>query len=147
MDNESQREILRLHFARIRATRLEKATYVQIHRTRFVFLLIKPYHASCEFILFRCFLTENAGTPYAATVSINDMQYGVGYGTSKKQAKSDAAKATLEILIPEMRSKITADSKTGGSNATKSQDQDLSVSNQKLLLLSLKTFKVFASFT
>jgi microprocessor complex subunit DGCR8 len=27
---------------------------------------------------------ENAATPYAATVSINDMQYGIGYGTSKK---------------------------------------------------------------
>lgn len=74
------------------------------------------------------FFLENAATPYAATVSINDMQYGVGYGTSKKQAKSDAAKATLEILIPEMRSKITADSKSGGANASKSQDQDLSVS-------------------
>lgn len=73
------------------------------------------------------YLLENAATPYQATVSINDMQYGVGYGTSKKQAKSDAAKATLEILIPEMRSKITADSKSG-SNASKSQDQDLSVS-------------------
>ncbi|KRT79665.1 hypothetical protein AMK59_8798, partial [Oryctes borbonicus] len=69
---------------------------------------------------------ENAATPYAATVSINDMQYGLGYGTSKKQAKSEAAKATLELLIPEMRSKITADSKTGGSSASKVQDQDLS---------------------
>lgn len=70
---------------------------------------------------------ENAATPYAATVSINDMQYGIGYGTSKKQAKSDAAKATLEILIPEMRAKITSDSRNGGSSATKAQDQDLSV--------------------
>lgn len=62
-----------------------------------------------------------------ATVSINDMQYGIGYGTSKKQAKSDAAKATLEILIPEMRNKITADDKAGGSTTSKLQDQDLSV--------------------
>lgn len=76
------------------------------------------------------FCLENAATPYAATVSINDMQYGVGYGTSKKQAKSDAAKATLEILIPEMRAKITADSKSG-SNASKAQDQDLSVSKKQ----------------
>nr|CAD7199040.1 unnamed protein product [Timema douglasi] len=43
---------------------------------------------------------DNAATPYSATVMISDMQYGVGYGTSKKQAKSDAAKATLEILNP-----------------------------------------------
>ncbi|KAL3289749.1 hypothetical protein HHI36_023146 [Cryptolaemus montrouzieri] len=68
---------------------------------------------------------ENAATPYAATVSINDMKYGVGYGTSKKQAKSEAAKNTLEILIPEMRSKITTDPKTG-SSTSKDQDQDLS---------------------
>lgn len=72
------------------------------------------------------FLIENAATPYAATVSINDMQYGIGYGTSKKQAKSEAARATLEILIPEMKSKITTDAKTG-SSASRDQDQDLSV--------------------
>lgn len=78
------------------------------------------------------FFVENAATPYMATVSINDMQYGVGYGTSKKQAKSDAAKATLEILIPEMRAKITADEKAGGSTTSKLQDQDLSVSIYKL---------------
>lgn len=71
--------------------------------------------------------SENAATPYAATVSINDMKYGVGYGTSKKQAKSEAAKNTLEILIPEMRSKITADPKTG-SSTSKDPDEDLSVS-------------------
>ncbi|KAF4516864.1 hypothetical protein B566_EDAN014375 [Ephemera danica] len=52
---------------------------------------------------------ENAATPYSATVVINEMQYGQGFGTSKKQAKSEAAKATLEILIPEMRDKIEAD--------------------------------------
>lgn len=63
--------------------------------------------------------TEHPATPYSATVSINDMLYGVGYGTSKKQAKSDAARATLEILIPEMREKIAADGR--------SQDHDLSV--------------------
>lgn len=37
------------------------------------------------------------------------MQYGVGYGTSKKQAKLEAAKATLEILIPEMKDKLRED--------------------------------------
>ena len=52
---------------------------------------------------------ENAATPYSATVSINDLKYGTGFGTSKKQAKAEAARETLEILIPEMRDKITAD--------------------------------------
>ncbi|XP_054710415.1 microprocessor complex subunit DGCR8-like [Uloborus diversus] len=46
---------------------------------------------------------ENASTPYGAVVIINDMEYGFGYGSSKKQAKSDAAKSALEILIPKMK--------------------------------------------
>lgn len=52
---------------------------------------------------------ENPATPYSATVSINKMKYGTGVGTSKKQAKAEAAKMTLEILIPEMRQKIEND--------------------------------------
>jgi microprocessor complex subunit DGCR8 len=72
--------------------------------------------------------SENAATPYAATVTINSMQYGVGYGTSKKQAKSEAARATLEILIPEMREKIQEDKRVGARGTSKSQDTDLSVS-------------------
>ncbi|KAF5281868.1 hypothetical protein FQR65_LT14512 [Abscondita terminalis] len=66
---------------------------------------------------------ENAATPYAATICINDMQYGMGYGTSKKQAKTEAARSALEILIPEMRSKINSD---GKSSTSKAQEQDLS---------------------
>lgn len=71
---------------------------------------------------------ENAATPYSATVSINDLKYGVGYGTSKKQAKSEAARETLEILIPEMRDKISAEK--NAANATGRQHEaykDLSV--------------------
>lgn len=33
---------------------------------------------------------ENASMPYSATVIINNMEYGVGFGSSKKQAKSEA---------------------------------------------------------
>lgn len=54
---------------------------------------------------------ENSDTPYSATVVLNDMQYGVGLGNSKKQAKLNAAQATLDILIPEMKNKIDSDSK------------------------------------
>lgn len=68
---------------------------------------------------------ENAATPYAATVSINDMKYGTGFGTSKKQAKGEAARETLEVLIPEMRDKISTD-KTA-SNNPHSLQKDLSV--------------------
>ncbi|KFB53241.1 AGAP002554-PA-like protein [Anopheles sinensis] len=71
---------------------------------------------------------ENAATPYSATVTINDLKYGTGYGTSKKQAKSEAARETLEILIPDMKDKITskdAKSATNGSGSSQQQSADL----------------------
>lgn len=52
---------------------------------------------------------ENSETPYSAIVVLNDVQYGVGFGNSKKQAKLKAAQATLDILIPEMKNKIDKD--------------------------------------
>ncbi|KAJ8675683.1 hypothetical protein QAD02_011469 [Eretmocerus hayati] len=64
---------------------------------------------------------ENAATPYSAVVCINDMEYGNGFGSSKKQAKACAAKKTLEILIPQMRDKISGES---------SKDNDSPSSNQ-----------------
>uniref|UniRef100_A0A182LTR4 DRBM domain-containing protein n=1 Tax=Anopheles culicifacies TaxID=139723 RepID=A0A182LTR4_9DIPT len=75
---------------------------------------------------------ENAATPYSATVTINDLKYGTGYGTSKKQAKSEAARETLEILIPDMKDKITSkDSKSttngNGSQQLSSDLRELSV--------------------
>ena len=69
---------------------------------------------------------ENPATPYSATVSINKMKYGTGVGTSKKQAKAEAAKMTLEILIPEMRVKIENDSHKGGRGPGRVQHTDLS---------------------
>ncbi|XP_055374261.1 microprocessor complex subunit DGCR8 [Condylostylus longicornis] len=59
---------------------------------------------------------ENSATPYCATVAINSLKYGTGYGTSKKQAKSEAARETLEILIPEMKDKITGEKQTTSTN-------------------------------
>ncbi|KAK2580255.1 hypothetical protein KPH14_012507 [Odynerus spinipes] len=58
---------------------------------------------------------ENAATPYSAVVCINDMEYGSGFGSSKKQAKANAARKTLEILIPQMRDKISGDNGDNGS--------------------------------
>ncbi|XP_050524933.1 microprocessor complex subunit DGCR8-like [Daktulosphaira vitifoliae] len=49
---------------------------------------------------------ENARYPYLATVILDGMQYGVGIGSSKKQAKLDAARATLEILLPSVKDRI-----------------------------------------
>ena len=37
---------------------------------------------------------------------INDLEYGRGTGSSKKVAKAEAAKKTLEMLIPEIRDKL-----------------------------------------
>ena len=67
---------------------------------------------------------ENAATPYGATVSVQSVQYGSGYGSSKKQAKSEAAKATLQIFIPNLMEQIDADKTVRGS--TKPADMDLS---------------------
>lgn len=51
-------------------------------------------------------ILENARFPYLATVILDGMQYGVGIGSSKKQAKLDAARATLEILLPSVKNHI-----------------------------------------
>ena len=79
---------------------------------------------------------DSSSTPYGCTVVINDIAYGkgenapfvgfkrklsseslywnlqiscsrpVGIGSSKKLAKNDAAKATLHLLIPELKEKL-----------------------------------------
>lgn len=59
---------------------------------------------------------ENAATPYSATVVINNMQYGTGYGSSKKQAKAEAAKVTLEILIPQMKEQLDGSKKNSNND-------------------------------
>nr|CAG4643899.1 EOG090X04U5 [Lepidurus arcticus] len=68
---------------------------------------------------------ENAATPYSATVLINGMQYGTGFGSSKKAAKAEAARATLEVLIPDMKLKILSDSPSGSRGAVSHTDVDL----------------------
>lgn len=49
------------------------------------------------------------------------MEYGSGFGSSKKQAKANAARKTLEILIPQMRDKISGDNDgdNGSNNASR----------------------------
>lgn len=55
-----------------------------------------------NFIVFK----ENARYPYLATVILDGMQYGIGIGSSKKLAKLDAARATLEVLLPTVKNHI-----------------------------------------
>lgn len=64
---------------------------------------------------------ENALTPYSATAEINSVPYGVGYGKSKKDAKEEAAKKTIEILIPGIKD-LTETSSTKTSQGDYSQD-------------------------
>lgn len=39
---------------------------------------------------------------FRSIITINDLEYGKGLGSSKKLAKYDAAAKTLKILIPEI---------------------------------------------
>ncbi|GFO06207.1 microprocessor complex subunit dgcr8 [Plakobranchus ocellatus] len=50
---------------------------------------------------------ENSKTPYGATVTINNIEYGTGYASSKKVAKQEAAKETLKILMPDLFNKMS----------------------------------------
>ena len=45
---------------------------------------------------------------FSAVVVINNIEYGRGVGSSKKEAKSEAARLTLEILIPEFKNNLVA---------------------------------------
>ena len=52
---------------------------------------------------------DSSTKPYAATIHINDVLYGTGYGSSKKTAKVEAARKTIDILLPEFGKKIDED--------------------------------------
>lgn len=79
-------------------------------------LILHKFMETYDFIKKKNILIiENAATPYSAVVCINDMEYGSGFGSSKKQAKANAARKTLEILIPQMRDKISGENGDNGS--------------------------------
>lgn len=62
---------------------------------------------------------ENAMTPYSATAEINSVPYGIGYGKSKKDAKEEAARKTIEILIPGIKDLTETNSnKTGQGDSS-----------------------------
>lgn len=77
--------------------------------------------------------TENASTPYQATVYIGGMQYGVGHGSSKRQAKSAAARASIHILIPEMKDELDKHA-PHAAPAPDTSEPDFTVSSTLLLL-------------
>ncbi|XP_026819394.1 microprocessor complex subunit DGCR8-like [Rhopalosiphum maidis] len=53
---------------------------------------------------------EQSKYPYLSTVVIDGIQYGIGTGSTKKQAKIDSARATLQILLPSIKHFQTNDS-------------------------------------
>ena len=75
---------------------------------------------------------------YSATVKINGKDYGKGDGSSKKEAKSEAARKTLEIFIPELKNKLPP-----RKGYVKKESLDLSVSclSKNLLFFHIKDLK------
>jgi len=54
--------------------------------------------------------------PYLATADIDGIQYGIGTGSNKKQAKIDSARATLQILLTSINNFQTDDSNESGND-------------------------------
>ena len=52
---------------------------------------------------------DSSATPYSCSVAINGIEYGRGYGGSKKNAKNEAAAKALEVLIPELKERLGKD--------------------------------------
>ncbi|XP_028968287.1 microprocessor complex subunit DGCR8 [Galendromus occidentalis] len=64
-------------------------------------------------------------TPYCATLLIAEVEYGTGYGSSKKQAKTAAAQAALDILLPSWRGLQKSDEKDEKDPAQASKQHEL----------------------
>ncbi len=79
---------------------------------------------------------SSSTTPYSCAVVINGITYGKGINSSKKLAKNDAAKATLEILIPELKGKL----KFGGDKAAEDEDEKQNAENKLAVSTKLSHF-------
>lgn len=76
------------------------------------------------------------------------MQYGVGIGSSKKQAKLDAARATLEILLPSVKNHIQGNRRhTMNEHQSNSSLGDevsfFKIKNIKFIMYFILLFKIF----
>lgn len=85
---------------------------------------------------------ENSVTPYSATAEIGNIPYGVGYGKSKKDAKEDAARKTIEILIPGFKSTWKEASTNKSGEAESAQDlkffDNIKIDDNRITELSVK---------
>ncbi|XP_060859857.1 microprocessor complex subunit DGCR8-like [Metopolophium dirhodum] len=76
---------------------------------------------------------EQSKYPYLCTVVLDGIQYGIGTGATKKQAKIDAARATLQILLPSAKH-----FQTDNSSQTKNEIQEIN---------HLEQYKIFDKLT
>ncbi|KAH9413709.1 Microprocessor complex subunit dgcr8, partial [Dermatophagoides pteronyssinus] len=82
---------------------------------------------------------ENVSKPYCATVFINDMEYGKGYGSSKKEAKTEAARISLDILIPDLKNTLNQEQNKSESSLNDLKFFDtISIEDQRVSELCLK---------
>ncbi|XKL65723.1 hypothetical protein PGB90_009143 [Kerria lacca] len=72
---------------------------------------------------------DNAKTPYAATVIVNGSEYGSGVGMSKKEAKLEAAKATLLVMLPKMKKYIINVCEKQGRKEDESEDEEQNIAS------------------
>ena len=59
---------------------------------------------------------------YDTFTFLDGIKYGTGYGTSKKQAKSEAAHRTLEVLIPNFKNELGSQIQGGSSSLNEVPD-------------------------
>ena len=59
---------------------------------------------------------------YDTFMFLDGIKYGTGYGTSKKQAKSEAAHRTLEVLIPNFKNELGSQIQGGSSSLNEVPD-------------------------
>ncbi|KAM6965075.1 microprocessor complex subunit DGCR8 [Aplochiton taeniatus] len=64
--------------------------------------------------VYNFFECENPSEPFGASVIIDGVTYGTGTASSKKLAKNKAARATLEILIPDFVKQTSEEKPTEG---------------------------------
>lgn len=72
---------------------------------------------------------DNARTPYAAIVTVNGDEYGTGVGMSKKEAKLEAAKATLLVLLPKMKKYILNVNEKSNKKENEFEDDEQNVAS------------------
>lgn len=85
--NESCWKVICVYFTRIRATCRKSTAKIYFSRVGYVSIIVNLKIENIEWVYVKI---ENASQPYSATVIINGMEYGKGYGSSKKQAKLEA---------------------------------------------------------